>query len=408
MSGSLLSVRTILVAIFMLMAGSGFLATLIAIRLEQAGQGAFLIGLVATSYFAGLTLGALKVPALIGRIGHIRAFAAFVSFYSASSLTYAIMDMPAVWLILRFADGFVMSGVFVCLESWLNSLARPRNRSAILASYMIALYLGQAIGQFLLNLGDNAPALPFMASAVLLSLSVLPIVMTPIEQPAIEEAAPFSLRRLYKTSPLGTVGTVSTGVMLGAFYALGAVYVQRTGLPLAQVALFTSCVIFGGVALQYPLGGLSDKFDRRHVIIGCLVLTAVVCGFLAIVSHLPMILIFGSIFGGFSFALYPLCVAHSNDHLAERDRVSASSGLVMAYSVGAAAGPLLGSLAMGALGSSGLFGTIGAVALITALFGLWRTAVSSPVPAAQQQDFQALPRTTPMVTMMENTTEARS
>ena len=175
MFASLNSVRTLLVAIFVLMAGSGFLSTLIAVRLEQAGQSALLIGLVATSYFGGLTLGALKVAPLIGRVGHIRAFAAFVSFYSASSLSYAIIDNAAVWTVLRFADGFVMSGVFVCLESWLNRVARPDNRSAILAAYMIALYAGQAVGQFLLNLGDSAPALPFMASAVLLSLSVLPV-----------------------------------------------------------------------------------------------------------------------------------------------------------------------------------------------------------------------------------------
>ncbi|WP_338241289.1 MFS transporter [Aurantiacibacter hainanensis] len=406
MIASLNNVRTLLVAIFVLMAGSGFLGTLIAIRLEAAGEGALLIGLVATSYFGGLTLGALRVSPLIARVGHIRAFAAFVSFYSASSLTYAIVDLPAFWVVLRFADGFAMSGVFVCLESWLNRVARPDNRSAILAAYMIALYAGQAVGQFLLNLGDSSPALPFMASAVLLSLSVLPVVLTRIEQPVLEEVAPFSLRRLYDASPLGIVGTVATGVMLGAFYALGAVFVQRVGLPLSQIALFTSIVISGGVALQYPLGRLSDRFDRRRVIIACLLATAILCAALAMVRQPIAIFAIGALFGGFSFALYPLCVAHSNDHLSESDRVGASSGLVLIYSVGAAVGPMLGSAAMATLGPPGLFGAIGVVSVLAAVFGLWRTAVSAPVPGAEQQAFQSLPRTTPMAAVLEEESES--
>lgn len=402
---SLNFVRPLLVAIFMLMAGSGFLSTLIAIRLESAGQSDLLIGLVATSYFGGLTVGALKVAGLIARVGHIRAFAAFVSIYSASSLTYAIIDLPALWVLLRFADGFVMSGVFVCLESWLNRVARPDNRSAILAAYMIALYAGQAVGQFLLNLGDNAPALPFMASAVLLSLSVLPVALTKIEQPVIDDVPSFSLKRLYDASPLGIVGTVSTGMMLGAFYALGAVFVQRVGLPLSQIALFTSCVITGGVALQYPLGRLSDRFDRRRVIIACLLATGVLCAALAMVTEPIAIFMVGALFGGFSFALYPLCVAHSNDHLEEGERVGASSGLVLVYSMGAAAGPMAGSVAMSLFGPSGLFAAIGVVSLSAAIFGFWRMAVSNPVPDADQQDFQSLPRTTPMAAVLEDDTE---
>ena len=402
MIGSLISVRTLLLAIFVLMAGSGFLSTLIAIRLEQAGAGDFLIGLVATSYFGGLTLGAFKVAGIIARVGHIRAFAAFVSIYSASSLTYAVIDAPAVWTLLRFVDGFVMSGVFVCLESWLNRVARPSNRSGILAAYMIALYAGQAIGQFLLNLQDNAPALPFMVSAILLSLAVLPVVLTQIDQPVLEDVQPFSLKRLYAASPLGIIGTLATGMMLGAFYALGAVFAQRVGLPLSQVALFTSCVIAGGVLLQYPLGLLSDKFDRRRVIIAAMAFTAGLGVALALSSQPAIIFLSGALFGGFAFALYPLCVAHSNDHLEESERVGASSGLVLVYSVGAMFGPQVGSASMGWFGPSGLFGAIAVMAALGALFGIWRTIIRKPVASEDQQEFRPLPRTTPMASVLED------
>tara|TARA_A100001391_G_scaffold7621_8_gene5030 strand:+ start:46915 stop:48159 length:1245 start_codon:yes stop_codon:yes gene_type:complete len=402
MFASLLSVRTLLVAIFMLMAGSGFLATLIAIRLDAAGAGSLAIGLVATAYFAGLMLGALRVTPLIARVGHIRAFAAFVSIYSASSLTYALVDNWPIWVALRFIDGFVMSGVFVCLESWLNRVARPDNRSAILAAYMIALYSGQALGQFLLNLQDNAPSLPFMLSAILLSLTVLPVALTRIAEPVMEEISPFSLARLYDASPLGIVGVLATGLMMGAFYGLGAVFAQRIGLPLAQVAVFTSSVIAGGVVLQYPLGILSDRFDRRRVIVGSMLATAGVCALLAFAEGPLGVFLPGALFGGFAFALYPLCVAHANDHLTESERIGASSGLVLVYSAGAVAGPLLASLAMGLLGATGLFAAIGAVAMLAALFGLWRAATASAVPADEQQPYVGLPRTSTAAAVLES------
>lgn len=403
MIGAVLSIRTLLLAIFMIMAGSGFLSTLLAIRLEQDGASALVIGLVATAYFGGLTLGSIRAPQVIARVGHIRAFAVFVSIYSASSLTYAIVDDPAVWGALRVVDGFVMSGVFICLESWLNRQATPVNRSSILAAYMISLYAGQASGQFLLNLDGIAPALPFMLSAILLSLAVVPVALTRMEQPLVERLAPFSARRLYHASPLGMIGTVATGVMLGAFYALGAVYIRRIGMEISQVALFTSVVIAGGVALQWPIGMLSDRLDRRMIILACFGIVAVISLGMMLVAASPLATIaLGCLFGGFTFALYPLCVAHSNDHLEEDERIGASGGLVLAYSVGAIAGPMLGSGGMLLAGPEGLFAVIGGVAALALGFGIWRTFRRSAVPEEDQGSFRTLPRTSPMAAVLES------
>ena len=389
------NIRTFLLAIFMIMAGSGFLSTLIAIRLEVAGTSALLIGLVGTAYFAGLTLGSLRVERLIVSVGHIRSIAAFVSVYSASSLSYALWQDVAFWTVLRFIDGFVMAGIFVCLESWLNERTDSATRSSALAVYMVALYLGQALGQFLLNIGEDAPALPFLFSSILLSLALIPVVLTKTVQPVIQDMQALSLKRLYRVSPLGVVGTTATGVMLGAFYALGAVFVRRLGLSLADVAFFTSCAIGGGVALQWPLGSLSDRFDRRRVLVVSFFIATLTCAALVVFAESRSLLFpLGALFGGLTFALYPLCVAHTNDHVGPEERVGTSGGLVLLYSLGAVAGPLVGSMVMAVAGPAGLFMAIGATALLTTFFGLWRLYASDAVPEDEQMAFRSVPRTT--------------
>ncbi|MCB1411963.1 MAG: MFS transporter [Xanthobacteraceae bacterium] len=401
-------VRSLLLAIFMLMAGSGFMATLISLRLEQAGLSTIVIGAVATAYFAGLMVGALRAGRIVRRVGHIRAFAAFVALLSASTLGYAQFTHPLLWSGLRLIDGFCVAGVFVCLESWLNERADTNARGSILAAYMVALYCGQAVGQLLLGASGNLPAVPFQLASMLISLSIIPLCLTRTSAPPPAEATAFGIGTLFAASPLGTVGAVTTGLMLGAFYGLAAVQVRRLGLDLSRTANFMMIVILGGVVLQWPLGRISDLYDRRKVIV--LSFAATLCVSLAmslLAPAEPWLLVLGAMFGGLSFALYPLCVAHCNDRLLGTERVAASGRLVLLYSVGAALGPVGGALLMTGWNAGGLFLFIALCAGGTAVFGLWRQTASDPVPAPDQQDFQILPRTTPVASLLDpNTPDA--
>ena len=394
-------VSTLLLAIFLLMAGSGALPALLGLRLDMAGHSAPVIGAVSASYFAGLTVGSLRVLSVIRRVGHIRAFAAFVSAYSASAIAYSAIDNIMLWALLRAADGFCVAGIFMCLESWLNDRADPEKRGSTLAFYMIALYAGQAVAQSALGLPADKPHLPFMLAAIILSLTVVPIALTKMAGPVMDDQKLFSLKRLYAISPLALVGAAVTGVMLGAFYGMGAVQAQRLGLNSATIASLLSGVIIGGMALQWPLGRLSDLFDRRKVIVLSFAATALVCLGMALFPQPAIFLPLGMAFGGFSFALYPLCVSHANDHIEADERMGASGGLILCYSVGAAIGPLVGAGAMMGIGPSGLYFFIALCALVAFGFGLWRQYAAAPVPAEEQNDFQILPRTTPMAAALD-------
>lgn len=403
-----LRVPSLLLAIFVLMTGSGFLSTLITLRLQDAGANAMVIAGVTAAYFTGLTLGSLRIPRIINRVGHIRSFAAFASLHSATALTYATVEAAPLWIGLRFVDGISMAAVFICLESWLNERAEDKSRGTTLAMYMMALYLGQALGQQFLLFSPDAPALPFLLASIPISLAIIPIALTRLSGPAIAEQLPVSVGRLYAASPLGFVGAVVSGLMLGAFYGLGAVYARRMGLSIGDTAAFMSVVIVGGVALQWPLGRLSDRFERRRVLVatvaGCVAVTAL----LSVLASGWSLLAAGALFGGFSFALYPLSVAHTNDHLAPAQRVAAAGGLVLIYSIGAVAGPLLAGTAMRLFGPEGLFLSICACAGAALLFAFWRQIARPPVPTGLQQPYRVLPRTTPVAATLEDRPEAKT
>jgi MFS family permease len=392
-------VASLLASVALLMAGNGPLTTLISLRLEALEAARLAIGAIMAAYFAGLTIGSLLAYRIVLRVGHIRAFAAFASAVSATALVYPLISHPLPWAVLRLAEGFCMAGIFICVESWLNEQAGPATRGKILALYMMCLYLGQAVGQFLLGL-DAGPGQPlvFMLVSILVSLAILPVALTRQAPPALPSVASFPVRRLYTASPLGMVGTVASGLVLGAVYSLGPVFARSAaGLDAGGAAQFMSVLILGGVLLQWPLGRLSDAFDRRRVIIGTLAALVAAAALVLVLTggDWPILFAATALFGGFAFTLYPLCVAHMNDHLDRQDRIAASGGLVLAYSAGATVGPLIASAVMSALGASGLFVFVTGAAVLALAFGLWRTLARAPVPAERQGLFQSLPRTTP-------------
>ena len=393
------SVLVLFVAVFLMMAASGPLSTAISVRLQGANVPSLIIGLVMSGYYAGLTLGALIVHRLIKRAGHIRTFAAFASILSGTSLIYALHLNPLLWGTLRLVEGFCMAGIFVCIESWLNDSATVETRGNVMAIYMSSLYTGQAAGQLLLNIEDRSGYLLFIIISIILSLSVVPVALTRMAPAPIPEIAALSFRRLYGASPLGVVGTVASGVILGSLFGMGPVFARAVGLDLSATALFMSTLIVGGVLLQWPLGRLSDVFDRRLVILSVLFAIVVISGSMTLVAGRGdlLLLVAALGFGGASFALYPLCVAQTNDYLARADRVAGSGGLILAYSIGAIFGPLAASSTMNYLGAASLFVFTGIVGTSALLFALWRMTVRPSVASDLRSSYPGLPRATPSV-----------
>ena len=403
MTATLRSVLVLLVGIFLLMAGSGPLTTLLGVRLEATAAPTAAIGAVMAANFAGLTLGSLFAYRVILRAGHIRAFTAFASILSATALVYPIHLDFGLWGTLRLIEGFCMAGVYVCIESWLNDCATSETRGKILALYMSSLYFGQASGQLLLTAEDRSGFLLFVLISILLSVALVPVALTRTAPPALPAIASLNLPRLYRASPLGIVGTAAAGLILGSLYSLGPVFAGGIGLGLSETAGFMSAAIFGGVLLQWPLGRLSDLLDRRQVIVGAF--AASILTSLGVIGAAPLhgaaTLAAAALFGGTVFAFYPLCVAHTNDHLDRSERIAASGGLVLVYSAGATAGPLIASALMTAAGPNGLFAYVAAVAALGAGFGLWRMRVRPPVPSERQEAYKALPQTTPVAAPLD-------
>ena len=384
----------LLLAVFLAMGGMGALTTIVSVRLDAAGASPILLGGLTAAYYLGVTIGSTQAYRLIGQVGHIRAFGASATVLVAATLGHTLGSDPPTWIALRLVEGCCMAGLFVCIESWLNQSATSGTRGQILALYMIALYGAQGAGQYLIVVDDPHGFRQFVLVSILVSLAVLPVALSrkapPLSQ---QELAPVRILHLYRSSPLGFAGTVIGGLVVGAFYGLGPVYVRHLGYDLGQSATFVSAAIIGGMILQWPFGKLSDLIDRRLVLVGLFAALVVVSIGMTMLPQGRFTPLIGGValFGGIIFAIYPICVSHTNDFLTPAEMVPASGGMVLGFSMGAIAGPFLASLVMSMFEENGLFLFAALVAAVALSFALWRMTVRPPVPLDQRLPF--LPQT---------------
>ncbi|RDB44161.1 MFS transporter [Halomonas sp. DQ26W] len=374
-----------LLGLFILGIGNGFLATLITLRLDAAGESPVVIGWVSSAYFIGLALGAMFNDRLLLRIGHIRAYGSFASLVAVTVLLQGLWLDPISWFGLRLIGGWATVGVYLVIESWLLTSGDQKVRGRLLALYMISLYAAGVLGQLLLGVTDAmGVTAPFMVIGMLASLSVLPMAMIPRVSPLIEHAEPLSPMRLITLTPTGVMGSFGSGLAVAAVYSLLPLYLQRIGLTVNQIGQMMAVVILGAMLLQYPIGRWSDRHDRQMVLIligtFCTLISA---GMLLLPLNTWILASLLFLLGGGVFALYPVAVGHAADRAPAGALVRMSQGLLLINAIGSTVSPPLISPIMAAVGDTGLFWAFGAMSISMVVFFGWRRSVRpAPLPVA--------------------------
>lgn len=326
----------------------GLLSSSLALRLADNSDNTFAAGIILAMYYTGYIVASVISYRIINKVGHIRAFSTYISIFSGIVLLHFFSDNLYFWGVLRFLEGYCIGSAFMCLESWLNARATNANRGMIMSLYMISSYLGASSGQLLLNIPDSSGVVIYITVSILLSIALVPISLTALPTPAITVHKNMSLIALYKKTPVGVVGCLISGVFVGAFYILGAIYAHQMELTLEQTSLFMFFGVFGGMAIQLPIGRLSDYFDRRIVMlfIGGFLFLIVPWVHFFITSGTGLLIIGALLMGFGTFILYPISVSHVNDMIADDERVEASGMLILLQSIGMIAGPIVISFFM--------------------------------------------------------------
>ncbi len=367
------STWALLLGLMLLMLGNGMQGTLLGIRGAIEGFSTFELSIVMSGYFVGFLAGSQLTPILIRRVGHVRVFAALASMVSAILILFPAITIPWAWVLLRVAFGFCFSGVYVTAESWLNNSVSNENRGKALSLYVLVQMLGIVAAQFILLTGDASGFVLFVIPSVLVSLSFLPILLSINPTPAFETTKRMSLRELYDTSPLGCVGMFLLGGIFSAQFGMAAVYGGDAGMTPGQIPVFVASFYIGALVLQYPIGWISDRMDRRQLIMWVSVVGSV-GAIIGVVggNALPVLLIAAFLVGGLSNPLYALLVAYTNDMLDGDDMAAASGGLIFINGVGAIAGPIITGWLLGSIGPGGFWVFLGALLIAIAGYAMWR------------------------------------
>lgn len=367
------AVWALLLGMILIMAGNGMQSTLMGVRGGIEGFSTLHLSFVTAGYFVGFLLGSRLAPRMIQHVGHVRVFAALGSFMSAALIAYPLLADPIAWAGLRIVIGFAMSGIYVTAESWLNHSASNAQRGKLLSAYMVAQTTGDMSAQGLLNLADPAEPTLFIAASILVSLAFAPILLSANPVPFNESAKAMSLRRLYHASPLGTVGVFLLGGVFSAQAGMAAVYGSSAGLSVREISIFITSLLAGSLVMQYPIGWLSDRMDRRRVIILAAIIGAGACtlGFTSDAT-LPVLMVAGFFTGGMAMPLYSLLIAYVNDYLDPEDMPAASGGLIFAYGAGAITGPIIAGQAMELTGPQTFWLVLASLFAAIAIYGLWR------------------------------------
>ena len=382
------------IGIGVMMIAHGLQMQIMGIRSVLEDFSVFTTGVFMSGYYVGYFIGSKTTPNFVSKVGHIRVFAAFASLASLSALIAVVYVNPFMWTISRFITGISLVSCYVVTESWLNDRATNKNRGQLLSAYMMVIYFGLALGMLLLNISKPEAYEPFILVSVLLSVALVPILLTKRPAPKFKKIETISILELYKISPLGSLSSFFTGIIHAAFFSLISVYATIAKFTLFETSILLFVATLAGVLGQGPIGYFSDIFDRRRVI----VITTFGSSLLALIAILTsndpiqniyymdefafrkiIFFIAVGLYTSLCLPLFSLNLAHTNDFVPKSKFVAAGGGLQLIFGVGAISGPILCAIFMEWFGLNGLFVFLILAHSIIGVFGLYRMKVRSTV-----------------------------
>jgi len=394
---ALVPISALLISNAFLLLGHGLLLTLLPIAASTAGFSDTQVALTGSAYFLGFVSGCLATPYMLKRVGHIRSFAVLATCYSVVILIFPLLPEFYSWMILRFLIGVAISGLYMIIESWLNGSSDAKNRGSILSVYTTLNFVMVMSGQQLLNLGNTQDWMLFGLAAIFVSIAIIPVSLTLSAAPAAVHQVKVNIFKVWQHSHIALIGAIVTGLVTGAFWSLAPIYAKDNGFESSQLAAFVSATVLGGACFQLPLGKISDRFDRRTVLMYLALAGAAVS--LLFVALPYVVTTFGGwpaaisafFWGGTCMTLYAICLAHANDNATSDDFVDISSAMLITLGLSSAIGAPLASLAMSLMGANGLY-VFTSVCLITffIIVVLRRRSHELPFDVETKDNFRAV------------------
>jgi MFS family permease len=380
----------VLLGIGFMMLANGLQGTLLGLRASLEGFSTFTTGIMMSGYFIGIFIGSLLAPQLVKRVGHIRVFSALASLASVSILFHGVYIDPVIWMLMRIVTGICFAGFYVVTESWLNDRASNETRGRILSIYMVILTLGMGGGQFLLNLANPETIDLFILISIIISVGLIPILLTAKPAPVFGASASMSLVELYRASPLAVIGNGLTGMAHGTIFGLGAIYASAVLGDVKLISWFMACFLIGSLITLWPIGYISDRLSRRSVMSAISIVSIFAC-LLALVTAKDSLLFYLVIvlLGGAAIPMYSICIAYANDRLEPHQIVGASGSLVMVSGIGLSTGPIVIAFFMDFYGMEFYFWGIAAAFSMILAFTLVRIGSRAAIKVEDQSQLIA-------------------
>lgn len=363
------------------------MSTLVSLRAEMELFATLQIGLINAAYFLGLFIGAKFCDRLVARSGHSRSYAVFAAVAAICALLHAVVVSPYAWIVIRLGTGICGAGLMMVTESWLNSKATRSTRGQILSIYMITHVIASGSGQLFIPLADPKSFQLFSIAAIGYCLALLPVLITRQNAPNLPKKGRIKFVEIFRYSKIGMTGAFCCGMVTAALYGLAPIYTQRIGMTTTTTALFMALFIFGGGVLQWPVGKLSDRLDRRKLIAVMSLISGLLSLTVLFSSHLSLayFLMSAALFGAFSFTVYPIALAYINDSTPDDRLIYASAGMLTAFSIGAVFGPILAASAIEILGYGSLFWYVAVVYVLYSVLVVLRIRTK---PAPEKKRFR--------------------